>query len=251
MSRCLATLVLGFALACGSKAEEDAKPIDLPSARPAPASAAPVSTGPVIYGSCAVATEDDNDCLEFRDPEIAAEWKGQCKGTFSERACPRANVTGSCRYPDGTLRLGFPPRPNTFYDRACKDAQGQYLAAATLPEEHEVVLASCTGKYDEGCEEEEIHSPARVAIAEDECRSLQGTWSRGKPCPRENLVGECDLPGKRRVFMTSPQNADARNRFCTQKRGRLVGASPTPTSSQSAEPDPDPPAERGEIEIRR
>ena len=249
MSKRLA-LALALVAACGS-ADDDAKPIELPSAKSSAASAAPVSTGPVIFGSCSVASEDEKECLEFRDPEIASEWRTLCKGTFSERSCPRLNVTGSCRYPDGTLRIGFPPRLNTFYERTCKDAQGQYLSGAMLPEEHVVTLVSCVGKYDEGCEEEEVHGAPRLAIAEDECKSFKGTWAPGKPCPRENLVGECDLPGKRRIFMTSPQNIDARNRFCVQKRGKLIGSAPPPSGSQSAEPDPDPPPERGEIEIRR
>lgn len=252
MRACLLAASLSVhALACGSKGDGEASTIPLPASKPVASTPSPVATGPITYGSCDVVAADDHDCLEFRDPEIADEWKTQCKGTFSDRPCGRNDIIGSCRYPDGTLRIGYPPRPNTFYERACKDAQGQYLAGAMLPEDHAVTLVSCIGKYDEGCEEEEIHSPTRLATAEDECTSFKGTWTKGKSCPRESLVGECDLPGKRRILMTGPANPDARARFCTQKRGRLVGGpSPAPSAGASVEPDADPPPERGEIEIR-
>jgi hypothetical protein len=118
------------------------------------------------------------------------------------------------------------------------------------PSEHVVTIASCVGKYDEACEEEEIHTKVRLLVAEDECASFQGTFQRGKACPTDGLLARCDLPGKRTLLVTGPASRDARARFCAQKNGKLEELAPA-SSASALVPDPDPPAEKSEIDVRR
>lgn len=194
-------------------------------------------------------SEVENYCLEFQDAEIEAEWKSLCGGVFGEGRCSMADAVGACRLPDGTVRVGYPPRPSSFFERACRESQGQWHPGTTLSPTHAVVVASCSGKYEEACEEEEIHSAPRLAAAEDECKSFGGTWKKDRTCAREALLSECDLPGKKRLFMTGPANPEARERFCSQKKGKLINRAPEAVPSASVAPDLDPPPEKGEVQI--
>ena len=246
------SFVFAGALLVACKAEEKDKPIPLPSGR-APdssgvVSALAVSAGPVL-GRCEMRSEVENYCLEFQDAEIEAEWKSLCGGVFGEGRCSMEGAVGACRLPDGTVRVGYPPRPSSYFERACRESQGQWHAGSTLSTTHTVVVASCSGKYEEACEEEEIHSTSRLAPAEDECKSFGGSFQKGRACPRETLLSECDLPGKKRLLMTGPANPEARGRFCTQKKGKLINRAPEPAPSASVAPDLDPPPEKGEVEV--
>jgi hypothetical protein len=248
--RALLIALSGLYSACPDKPlPEEAVPIPLPSSSASARPVASVVATPASFGSCVVDAEPERFCVEFGDAETREEWTGHCKGTIADTPCKRQDVVASCRLPDGAVRIGYPPRPASLYERQCKESQGDHFAGSVAPAEHAVTLTSCVGKYDEGCEEEEIHAKARLLVAEDECTSFKGTFER-KACPQEGLLARCDLPGKRTVLVTGPANPDARARFCTQKKGKLKELAPASPSAEVA-PDPDPPPEKGDIDVRR
>jgi hypothetical protein len=241
----------GLGLACSDAKKEDAVPIPLPSSSASSRPVASVVTTPASFGSCVVEADPERFCVEFGDAETRSEWASHCKGTMVDAPCKRQDVIASCRLPDGALRVGYPPRPASLYERQCKESQGDYFAGTVPGPEHAITITSCAGKYDEACEEEEVHAKARLLVAEDECTSFKGTFQRGKGCPTDGLLARCDLPGKRTLLVTGPANPDARARFCSQKKGKLEELAPAASASAPVAPDPDPPPEKAEIDVRR
>jgi hypothetical protein len=245
----LALVLSGSSLACPGKEREEAAPVPLPSGSTSSRPVASIVTSPPTFGSCVVDADPERYCVEFGDAEARAEWVTHCPGSIVDASCKRQDVIGSCRLPDGSVKVGYPPRPASLYERQCKESQGDYFAGVVAPAEHAITITSCVGKYEEACEEEEVHAKARLFVAEDECRSFKGTFHHGKACPTEGLLARCDLPGKRMLLVTSPPSSEARARFCAQKKGKLEDLAPA--ASGSALADPDPPPEKSEIDVRR
>lgn len=247
----LAALLLSCSASCGEK--NDPGPPD--STARASASAAAVSTAATVAKAvCEIKSGDEHSCLELGDSELAAERENACGGAFlRDSSCPRENVLGVCRFPDGTLSFGYPPKTVALLERACQASQGRFAAGDKPPPADRVTLTSCRGKYEKACEEEEVHAPPRLKPAEDECRTFGGSFTSGTGCSREGALATCDLKGKRTIVMLAPPSPDARKRFCDERGGKLSEIAPPATSSSaSAAPavDEDPPSPKPDAVIR-
>lgn len=248
-------LLLGAltALACGESSPAG------PSAAPSGASQSAVATvsGPRAKAVCSLLSGDDRSCFEYEDDELVREREPSCQGTFAkDSTCPRSDVLGVCRLPDGSLRYGYPPKTLVMHEKACKEVQGAFAAGSAPPPKDPVTTTRCDGKYESACEEEQVHTMARLRASEDECRSFGGHYHVGGKCAREAALAECDLQGKRTIVLAGPANPDARKRFCDERSGALIEiAKPAASASASASagpaPDEDPPAPKADVVIRR
>jgi hypothetical protein len=132
------------------------------------------------------------------------------------------------------------------------------VAAGEVPPPVEgPTLVACEGKYDDACEEETVHTKARLAGVADECRSFGGKFvESGKACGREGARFMCDLKGKRVLVSRAVTSQEAAQRFCTERSGVYVDLAPSPppsgsaAASASAPIDLDPPPEKADVRIR-
>ncbi|MBK8936432.1 MAG: hypothetical protein IPM79_01960 [Polyangiaceae bacterium] len=249
----LGCLALGcLALGCGSSEGAAGSALAVVSASAAP------SGPPAAKAMCDVKSADERVCFEIEDDELAAERERACAGTFSRQAsCPRKDITSACRLPDGSVRFGYPPKTLTAQEKACKEVQGAYAAGEVPPPVEGPTLVACEGKYDDACEEETVHTKARLAGVADECRSFGGKFvESGKACGREGARFMCDLKGKRVLVSRAVTSQEAAQRFCTERSGVYVDLAPSPppsgsaAASASAPIDLDPPPEKADVRIR-
>jgi hypothetical protein len=242
---------LGLPLgACGEKG--DPGPLDSTAKASASATSA-VPAVPAAKAICEIKSGDEHSCLELGDVELAAERENACGGAFlRDSSCPREDVLGTCRFPDGTLSFGYPPKTVALLERACQASQGRFAAGDKPPPPERVTMTSCRGKYEKACEEEEVHAAPRLKPAEDECRTFGGSFTSGTGCSRDGALATCDLKGKRTVVMLGPASADARKRFCDERGGKLNEIAPATSASASAAPavDEDPPSPKPDAVIR-
>lgn len=245
----LATLLVCLG-ACGEKNDPGA-PGGTATASASATAAMPAV--PAANAICEIKSGDEHSCLELGDAELAAERESACGGAFlRDTSCPRENVLATCRFPDGTLSYGYPPKTVALLERACQASQGRFAAGDKPPPADRVTMTSCRGKYEKACEEEEVYATPRLKPAEDECRTFGGSFTSGTGCSREGAIATCDLKGKRTIVMLGPPNADARKRFCDERGGKLIEIAPATSASASAAPavDEDPPSPKPDAVIR-
>lgn len=236
--------------ACGNRTDPG------PPETTARASATATSTAVVAAAAvaiCEIKSGDEHSCLELGDAELANEREAACGGAFMrDRSCPREGVLGVCRFPDGTLSFGYPPKTTALLEKACQASQGRFAVGDKPPPADRVTLTSCRGKYEKACEEEEVHANPRLKPAEDECRTFGGSFTSGTGCSRDGALATCDLKGKRTIVMQGPASPDARKRFCDERGGKLIEIAPATSASVSAAPavDEDPPSPKPDAVIR-
>lgn len=226
-------------------------------------SASASSTGRAVDSSvvamCDAATPSDHVCFEISDTELADERRSACAGRFARgEACPRADVVGVCRLPDGSLRLGYPPRSVTNHEKACRELQGRFAAGAAPPPADPVVVVRCEGKYPSACEEETVHTATRATTVQQECHDFGGSFKSGEGCDRTTAAFLCDLPGKRTIVSRLATTREAAERFCAERSARYIDLAPAPAASASASAgasaapvDLDPPEAKGDVVIRQ
>ncbi len=242
--------LLAALVSCGEK--NDPGPRESSARASASATSAP-PVAPVANAICEIKSGDEHSCLELGDAELAAERETACGGAFlRDTSCPRDGVLGSCRLPDGTLSYGYPPKTVALLEKACQASQGRFAPGDKPPAPERVTMTSCRGKYENACEEEEVHAGPRLKPAEDECRTFGGSFTSGTGCSREGALATCDLKGKRTVVMRGPASPDARRRFCDERTGKLNEIAPASSASASAAPaiDEDPPSPKPDAVIR-
>lgn len=245
-------MVACLALTSGCSSKPEASGTSASAAVSAQSPASPAD--PKAKGVCEVETPDEHACTELWDDELVSEQEPTCTGKFSKgRACPRADLVGVCRLPDGSLRYGYPPKTPTTHEKRCKESQGKWSLGSAIPTADPDATVSCANKWDGMCEEEVVRLASRVGFAKDECATFGGTFSASGGCSREGATSLCDLRGKRTVVMTKPDSVEARQRFCESKGGKLVSTAPPPdpSASASAAVDEDPPSPKPDVVIRK
>lgn len=248
---------VALASGCSSKGDDGASasgPIPLPQS----GSAAVAGPSPP-KAICDAKTPDDHTCIELDDEELVREREGACAGTFAKsQACPKADIIGICRLPDGSLRYGYPPKTVTSQEKTCKELQGRFAAGAVPPPAEASKVASCEGKYDNACEEEVVHTSARLTALEEECRSFGGTYKLGAACGRDKARFGCDMKGKRTIVSRVFTTVEASKRFCEERQGTFIdmsgmvaATSASASPSASAPVDEDPPEPKSDVVIRQ
>lgn len=256
MASRIATIALAAILALGCGSSKEVAPSAVASATSSVAkSAAPALPSAKAICDLTGPQTDPRVCIEIDDDELATEREALCSGRFAKVAsCPRADVVGVCRLPDGSLRFGYPPRSASAHESTCKELQGKFAAGPTPPPAEPALKVACEGKYPDACEEEEIYVATRLLPAEDECRDYGGTFNKGAGCSRLDMRFSCDLVGKKTIVSRAKTGPEESRKFCSDKTARYVevpGATPSASAapSGSAEPDAEPP--RPDVIIRQ
>lgn len=247
-----AAALLVIALGCGSS--KQAAPSAVVSAT-ASAAKSVRPADPTAKAICDMPSADPRVCFEIDDDELAAEREALCTGRFAKAAsCPRADVVGVCKLPDGSLRFGYSPRSASAHETTCKELQGKFAAGVTPPAAEPTLMVACEGKYPDACEEELTHVSTRLQHAEDECRDYGGTFNKGAGCSRLDARFSCDMVGKKTIVSRAKTNPELSRKFCTDKTARYVevpGAMPSASAAPSASVDPDAEPPKADVVIRQ
>ncbi|MFO0553232.1 MAG: hypothetical protein U0271_32905 [Polyangiaceae bacterium] len=205
---------------------------------------------------CDRRTTDERWCVELPNDDLALDMESACApGRFARKeACPREQIVGICQLHDGSTRFGYEPSTALQQERACKDLLGTFTTGSAMPAALRSTRVRCAGKYEGGCEEEEIYGAGRLRAAEEDCKQFGGTFASGASCDRTKALATCNLRGRRWLVLEQPTNEAARKRFCEERGGRIEESAPVAMASGSASAGPadeDAPEQKGEVTIRK